>query len=48
MTLGGVLGALIALPLASMYPDVERIWFDGPSDTDAVDEHRRVAAQPEH
>ena len=28
--LGGVLGAVIALPLAAMYPAVERIWFDRP------------------
>jgi predicted PurR-regulated permease PerM len=46
--LGGVLGALIALPLAGLYPAVERIWFDRPGATDAADEHRRVEAQPEH
>jgi predicted PurR-regulated permease PerM len=47
-TLGGVLGALIALPVAAVYPSVERIWFDGPSDADTADEHRRIQAQPEH
>jgi predicted PurR-regulated permease PerM len=47
-TLGGVLGALIALPVSAVYPSVERIWFDGPSDTDTADEHRRIQAQPEH
>ena len=47
-TLGGVLGALIALPVAAAYPSVERIWFDTPGDTDTVDEHRRIQAQPEH
>jgi predicted PurR-regulated permease PerM len=46
--LGGVLGAVIALPIAAMYPAVERIWFDRPGTTDTVDEHRRVKAQPEH
>jgi predicted PurR-regulated permease PerM len=46
--LGGVLGALIALPLAGLYPVVERIWFDRPDQTDTADEHRRVQAQPEH
>jgi predicted PurR-regulated permease PerM len=45
--LGGVLGALIALPLAAVYVDVERIWFDGPSDTDTADEHRRLQEQGE-
>jgi CheY-like chemotaxis protein len=40
--------ALIALPVAAVYPSVERIWFDGPSDTDTADEHRRIQAQPEH
>ena len=45
--LGGVLGALIALPIAAVYLDVERIWFDGPSDTDTADEHQRLAAQAE-
>ena len=47
-TLGGVLGALIALPLAAAYPSVERIWFDTPDDKDTVDEHRRIQAQSEH
>ena len=46
--LGGVMGALIALPLAGLYPTVERIWFDRPGTTDTADEHRRVQAQPEH
>jgi hypothetical protein len=47
-TLGGVLGALIALPVASAYPAAERIWFDRPGTTDTADEHRRIQAQPEH
>jgi predicted PurR-regulated permease PerM len=47
-TLGGVLGALVALPVAAAYPAVERIWFDKPGATDAVDEHRRIQAEPEH
>jgi predicted PurR-regulated permease PerM len=45
--LGGVLGAVLALPIAAMYPAVERIWFDRPGDTDTADEHRRIEAQPE-
>jgi predicted PurR-regulated permease PerM len=47
-TLGGVLGALIALPVAAAYPAVENIWFDRPGETDTADEHRRIEAQPEH
>jgi predicted PurR-regulated permease PerM len=46
--LGGVLGALIALPIAGMYPAVERIWFDRPGVRDIAEEHGRVQAQPEH
>jgi predicted PurR-regulated permease PerM len=46
--LGGVLGAVIALPIAAMYPAVERIWFDRSGETDTADEHRRIQAQPEH
>jgi predicted PurR-regulated permease PerM len=47
-TLGGVLGAVMALPIAAIYPHVERIWFDRPGRTDPADEHRRIQAQPEH
>jgi len=46
--LGGVMGALIALPVAAAYPAVERIWFDRPNTADTADEHRRIQAQPEH
>jgi predicted PurR-regulated permease PerM len=46
--LGGVLGAVIALPVAAMYPAVERIWFDRPGETDTADEHRRMESQRDH
>ena len=46
--LGGVLGALVALPLAAMYPAVEQIWIRGPRDAERAEAHRRIAAQPEH
>ena len=46
--LGGVLGAVIALPIAAMYPYVERIWFDRTGLTDTAAEHERIEAQPEH
>jgi predicted PurR-regulated permease PerM len=46
--LGGVLGALVALPLAAMYPAVEQIWIRSPRDADRAEAHRRIEAQPEH
>ena len=46
--LGGVLGALLSLPLAAMYPVVERLWFQSPDRDDTADAHRRIEAQPEH
>jgi predicted PurR-regulated permease PerM len=45
--LGGVLGALVALPLAAVYPTVEQIWLRGTGD-DVRRAHRRVEATPEH
>jgi predicted PurR-regulated permease PerM len=47
-TLGGVLGALISLPVAALYPSIERLWFDRPGDDDTADEHARIQQQPEH
>jgi len=46
--LAGVIGAVIALPLAALYPIVERVWFDRPGLADTADEHARIEAQPEH
>jgi predicted PurR-regulated permease PerM len=46
--LGGVMGAVIALPVAAMYPAVERIWFTRPDLADTADAHRQVQEQPEH
>jgi predicted PurR-regulated permease PerM len=46
--LGGVLGALISLPMAAMYPCIERIWFSRSAQAETADEHRRIEAQPEH
>ena len=44
--LGGVLGALVALPLVAMYPVVERVWSKG-ARRRVADEHQRIEAQPE-
>ena len=46
--LGGVLGAIVALPLAAMYPVVERVWLRQAVDGDLAAEHRAVAARGEH
>jgi len=46
--LGGVLGALIALPLAAMYPPIENLWLKGSLDPAAVDDHRRIEQSEEH
>jgi predicted PurR-regulated permease PerM len=40
--LGGVVGALIALPLAAAYPAVERIWLRHELGDDLVREHRAL------
>jgi predicted PurR-regulated permease PerM len=45
--LGGVLGALVALPLAAIYPVIERVWLrETRADLPRV--HERIEAQPEH
>jgi predicted PurR-regulated permease PerM len=41
--LGGVIGALIALPIAAMYPVVERLWLREKLADDTVEEHRAAA-----
>jgi predicted PurR-regulated permease PerM len=46
--LGGVLGALVALPVAAIYPVIERVWLNDSSRTDLPEAHERIAAQEEH
>ncbi len=46
--LGGVLGALVALPLAATYPVIERVWFRDTARRDLPREHERIEARPEH
>ena len=41
--LGGVMGALLALPIAATYPAIERIWFRDSTDGDTVDIHRHLS-----
>jgi predicted PurR-regulated permease PerM len=42
--LGGVMGALLALPIAATYPTVERIWLKQRLTEDAVEVHKRLSA----
>jgi predicted PurR-regulated permease PerM len=46
--LGGVLGAMIALPLASMYPVIEDMWLADRLGHDAVRDHRRIERSEKH
>jgi putative heme transporter len=45
--LAGILGALIALPLAAIYPAVERVWLGRHFGEEVVDEHVRLARKAE-
>jgi predicted PurR-regulated permease PerM len=39
---GGIVGAILALPVAAMYPVVERVWLKDYLGRDAVEKHRRL------
>ena len=41
--LGGVMGALLALPVAALYPTIERIWLRKQLSPDTVQKHKLVA-----
>ena len=43
--LGGVAGALLALPIAAIYPSIERNWLRGPLGEDVIQEHDRLRAR---
>ncbi len=45
--LAGVIGALIALPVAALYPTVERIWLREELPADTVQEHQELEEEPE-
>ena len=45
-TLQGVIGALLALPIAAAYPIVERIWLRDQLPPDTVDRHEELAEEP--
>jgi len=44
--LAGVIGALIALPIAALYPTVERIWLRGQLPRETVVEHSALSKSP--
>ena len=43
--LGGVMGALLALPVAALYPTIERIWLRKQLSPDTVEKHTLVAGR---
>jgi predicted PurR-regulated permease PerM len=45
---GGVMGALIALPVAAVYPTIERLWLRGALGADVVQEHEAIAEEHRH
>jgi predicted PurR-regulated permease PerM len=42
--LGGIMGAILALPVAALYPTIERIWLRDRLSGDTVDIHKRLSA----
>jgi predicted PurR-regulated permease PerM len=46
--IGGVGGALLALPVAALYPVIERVWLKEWLSRDAVETHRRLAQRSSH
>lgn len=46
--LGGVIGALIALPIAALYPVLEQYWMNRKVGEEVVREHRRIEQTEPH
>jgi predicted PurR-regulated permease PerM len=46
--IGGVGGALLALPIAALYPVIERVWLKDYLNRDAVETHRRLQRASSH
>jgi predicted PurR-regulated permease PerM len=44
--LAGVMGALVALPVAAVYPTVERLWLRDTFGDDVVEEHEAISNEP--
>jgi len=47
-SVAGVIGALIALPVAAVYPAIERIWLREKLPEETVAEHKRIEHQVVH
>jgi predicted PurR-regulated permease PerM len=45
--LGGIIGALLALPVVAAYPIIERIWLRESLGTEVLDEHARLEREGE-
>jgi predicted PurR-regulated permease PerM len=43
---GGIVGALLALPIAALYPVIERVWLSEYLSRGAVETHRRLQGRP--
>jgi predicted PurR-regulated permease PerM len=43
--IAGVIGALIALPLAALYPPIERIWLRDKLGDEVVEEHKEIQSR---
>jgi predicted PurR-regulated permease PerM len=41
----GIIGALIALPIAALYPPIERIWLRTKLGDEVVEEHRAIESE---
>ena len=46
--LGGVVGALISLPLVALYPTIEDIWLRDRLAPEVIEDHRRIERTEEH
>ena len=46
--IGGIVGALLALPVAGLYPVIERVWLRDYLNRDAVETHRRLQRTSSH
>lgn len=44
--LGGVLGAVLALPIAAMFPTIEQLWFRKGTASEILAEHERLGGVP--
>ncbi len=45
---GGIVGALLALPVAALYPVIERVWLKDYLAREAVATHRRLQHDSSH